>query len=211
MLRPLPFLDQNDTETSLRMAEFSLGDHLLICPITQAGVDGRWMYLPRGDWFYYYTDEPKAGGAEVWATAGLDRIPLFVRAGAVIPFYPVQQYVGELVIEEVTLHVYYKAGQQSSVLYDDGGEGYGYLEGHSTTRRFTVVGTDKNVVLQQAIEGDYQPSFTRYQVVLHGLPFGANTFLVDGQPVEMQEVTLDTGLKLPGVVVESNFTELVIE
>jgi alpha-glucosidase len=210
MLRPLTFLDQNDTETYLRMAEFGLGDHLLVCPITQAGVDGRWMYLPRGDWFYYYTDEPKSGGAEVWATAGLDRIPLFVRAGAVLPFYPVQQYVGEKVIEEVTLHVYYKAGQESSVLYDDGGEGYGYLEGHQTTRRFTVVGTDKGLLLQQAIEGEYQPSFTRYRVVLHGLPFGATAYSTDGQPSEAEETTLETGLTLPSVVVAAGFSELVI-
>ncbi|MBC8083855.1 MAG: DUF5110 domain-containing protein, partial [Hymenobacter sp.] len=210
MLRPLPFLDQNDTETYLRMAEFGLGDHLLVCPITQAGVDGRWMYLPRGDWFYYYTDEPKTGGAEVWATAGLDRIPLFVRAGAVVPMYPVQQYVGEKVIDEVTLHVYYKAGQESSVLYDDGGEGYGYLEGHHTTRRFMVLGTDKGLLLQQAIEGDYQPGFTRYRVVLHGLPFGVSAYSTDGQPAEAMEVTLETGLTLPGVVVSAGFAELVV-
>jgi alpha-glucosidase len=167
------------------------------------------MYLPRGDWFYYYTDEPKTGGAEVWAAAGLDRIPLFVRAGAVVPFYPVQQYVGEQVIEEVTLHVYYKAGQESSVLYDDGGEGYGYQNGEHTTRRFTVTGTDKGLLLQQAIEGDYQPSFTRYRVVLHGLPFSAVAYSTDGQPVEVVEATLETGLTLPAIVVASDFTELV--
>jgi alpha-glucosidase len=210
MLRPLAFLDQTDTDTYLRMAEFSLGDHLLVCPITQAGADGRWMYLPRGDWFYYYTDEAKSGGAEVWAAAGLDRIPLFVRAGAVIPMYPVQQYVGEKVIDEVTLHVYYKAGQESSVLYDDGGEGYGYQSGQSTTRRFTVTGTESGLLLQQATEGDYQPSFTRYRVVVHGLPFQPAAYSTDGQPAEAVAVTLETGLTLPGVVVDATFTELVV-
>ena len=95
MLRPLTFLDQNDTETYLRMAEFGLGDHLLICPITTPGADGRWMYLPRGDWFYYWTDALTAGGSEVWAAADLTRIPLFMKAGAVLPMQPVLQYVGE--------------------------------------------------------------------------------------------------------------------
>ncbi|SHK96697.1 glycoside hydrolase family 31 protein [Hymenobacter psychrotolerans] len=210
MLRPLTFLDQTDTETYLRMAEFGLGDHLLVCPITQAGADGRWMYLPRGDWFYYWTDEARAGGAEVWAAAGLDRIPLFVRAGAVIPFYPVQQYVGEKVIEEVTLHVYFKAGQESSVLYDDGGEGYGYQSGQQTTRRFTVTGTEKGLLLQQTIEGDYQPSFARYRVVVHGLPFAATAYSTDGQPTDVQDVTLESGLTLPAISISATFTELVV-
>ncbi len=210
MLRPLAFLDQTDTDTYLRMAEFSLGDHLLVCPITQPGADGRWMYLPRGDWFYYWTDEPKTGGAEVWASAPLDRIPLFVQAGAVVPMYPVMQYVGEKAVEELTLHVYYKQGEQASVLYEDGGEGYGYQEGQSTTRRFKVRGTDTGLVLQQATEGAYQPTWASYRVVLHGLPFGASVFSTDGQPAEGVQVTTETGLTLPGVTVSADFTELVI-
>ena len=64
MLRPLAFLDQNNTETYLRMAEFGLGDNLLVCPITTPGAEGRWMYLPRGDWFYYWTDMPRPAAAK---------------------------------------------------------------------------------------------------------------------------------------------------
>ncbi|WP_245327467.1 glycoside hydrolase family 31 protein [Hymenobacter fodinae] len=210
MLRPLAFLDQTDTDTYLRMAEFALGDHLLVCPITTPGADGRWMYLPKGQWFYYWTDEAKAGGAEVWASAPLDRIPLFIKAGAVVPMYPVMQYVGEKVVEEVTLHVYYKNGTETSVLYDDGGEGYGYQNGQSTTRRFKVKGTETGLVLQQETEGDYQTSFTTYHVVLHGLPFAAAAFSLDGADVAGSETTTETGLTLPSVVVNAGFTELII-
>jgi alpha-glucosidase len=211
MLRPLTFLDQNDTETYLRMAEFGLGDNLLICPITQPGAEGRWMYLPRGDWFYYWTDEPKAGGAEVWASADLTRIPLFIRAGAVVPMQPVMQYVGEKPVEELTLHVYFKNGSAESVLYDDGGEGYGYEQGHKTLRRFTVTGTDAGLSLSQAIEGDYQPGYATYRVVLHGLPAPATTATVDGKAVKVAETTPETGLALPSIVVPVGFTALQID
>lgn len=210
MLRPLAFLDQNDTDTYLRMAEFALGDHLLVCPITQAGADGRWMYLPRGNWFYYWTDEPKGGGAEVWASAGLDRIPLFVRAGAVIPFYPVMQYVGEKVIEQLTLHVYYTEGEELSVLYDDGGEGYGYAKGQSTTRHFRVHGNDNSFSLKQEITGPYAPTYETYSVVLHGFPFAPTTVTVDGQPVEATQGVTEAGLTLPHVIVAAGFGELVV-
>jgi alpha-glucosidase len=209
MLRPLTFLDQNDTETYLRMAEFGLGDNLLVCPITQPGAEGRWMYLPRGDWFYYWTDAPTAGGSEVWATADLTRIPLFVKAGAVLPMQPVLQYVGEKTIEELTLHVYFKNGKAESLHYDDGGEGYGYEEGHKTLRRFTVSGSATELVLTQTIEGDYQPSYGTYRVVLHGLP-GSLTATTDGQAATVTEATLETGLKLPNLVVPVGFGEVQV-
>ncbi len=211
MLRPLAFLDQNDTDTYLRMAEFALGDHLLVCPITQAGADGRWMYLPRGNWFYYWTDEPKGGGAEVWASAGLDRIPLFVRAGAVIPFYPVMQYVGEKVVEQLTLHVYYTEGDEVSVLYEDGGEGYGYAKGQSTTRHFRVHGNDNSFSLKQEITGPFEPTYETYSVVLHGFPFAPAMVTVDGQPVEATQGVTEAGLALPHVIVSAGFGEIVVQ
>ena len=51
MLRPLAFLEQQEKDTLHRMEEFSLGDHILVCPISQPKVEGRWMFLPKGDWF----------------------------------------------------------------------------------------------------------------------------------------------------------------
>ncbi|WP_400194005.1 TIM-barrel domain-containing protein [Hymenobacter sp. B81] len=212
MLRPLAYLDQTDVETYQRMAEFGVGDHLLVCPVTQAGVDGRWMYLPKGQWYYYWTDELREGGAEVWAAAPLNRIPLYVKAGAVLPQYPVQQYVGEKVLDELTLHVYHKEGEETSVLYDDGGEGYGYEQGQATVRRFGLEGNGASLTLRQQIEGDYQPSWTRYRLVLHGLTTGATlTAQADGQA---QEVTLVPsaikGHELPQLVVPAGFQELVV-
>ena len=209
MLRPLTFLDQHDPETYLRMAEFALGDHLLVCPITTAGADGRWMYLPRGDWFYYWTDELKQGGAEVWAAADLTRIPLFVRAGAVLPMQPVLQYVGEKPIEELTLHVYYKNGTAESVLYDDGGEGYAYQEqAAQTLRRFGVTGTATELVLTQTIEGTYAPAYATYRVVLHGLPAAAQAVAVDGKAQKLASLALETGLELPALAVPVAFGEV---
>ena len=210
MLRPLTFLDQNDPETYLRMAEFSLGDNLLVCPITQAGVDGRWMYLPKGQWYYYWTDEPKSGGQEVWAAADLTRIPLFVKAGAVVPMQPVMQYVGEKVVEELTLHVYYTSnGPLESVLYDDGGEGYAYQDGHKTVRRFVVASEPDGLSISQKIEGDYQPSYATYRVVLHGLPTALETVAADGQLLAIGEYpATETTTAAPAVVVGVGFGEV---
>ena len=212
MLRPLTFLDQNDPETYLRMAEFSLGDNLLVCPITQPGVDGRWMYLPRGEWYYYWTDELKSGGQEVWASADLDRIPLFVKAGAVVPMQPVMQYVGQKPVMELTLHVYYLNGTTESLLYDDGGEGYAYQDqDQQTLRRFFVTGDATSLTLSQLTAGPYEPSYATYCVVLHGLPAPPATVAVNGKVVEALKEPLTIELKYPSVVVSASFAELRIE
>jgi alpha-glucosidase len=211
MLRPLTFLDQNDPETYLRMAEFSLGDNLLVCPITQAGADGRWMYLPKGEWYYYWTDELKAGGQEVWASADLTRIPLFMKAGAVVPMQPVMQYVGEKVVEQLTLHVYYKNGTAESVLYDDGGEGYAYQDGQQTTRRFRVTGDATSLTLTQASEGDYQTPYSTYRVVLHGLPAAIEAATADAQALSLGEYpATETTVAAPAVVASVSFSEVKI-
>jgi len=120
---------------------------------------------------------------------------------------PVLQYVGEKAIEQLTLHVYYKNGTAESVLYDDGGEGYAYTEGHRTVRRFTVTGSAQDLVLTQAIEGDYAPSYATYRVVLHGVA-GAIAVSTDGQPAAVTDATLETGLTLPSLVVPVGFGEV---
>jgi alpha-glucosidase len=181
MLRPLVLLDQYDSETYLRMAEFGMGDDLLVCPITQPEADGRWLYLPKGNWFYYWTDDLCEGGAEIWAEAKLDRIPLYIKSGAVIPNYPVMQYVGQFVITELTLHVYHIEGEYESKMYDDGGDGYGYEEGLFNLVKWHTEGDNENLSIKQNIEGGaYKPTYDHYKIVFHGLPFKIKDAVVDG-------------------------------
>jgi alpha-glucosidase len=208
MLRPLVFLDQEDSETYLRMAEFSLGDNLLICPITQAEVDGRWLYLPKGQWYYYWNDLLETGGKEVWAEARLDRIPLYVRAGAVLPFYPVQQYVGEKKIEELTLHVYFLDGSLPSMLYEDRGDGYEYESGQATSKTFRVTGTPQSLAITQTQEGAYRPGYQTYKVMIHGLPFTIGQADADGAALTMDEEEVLGEQKIQVLRVHTDFQYL---
>jgi alpha-glucosidase len=211
MLRPLPFLDQDDTETYHRMAEFGLGDNLLICPITQAEVDGRWLYLPRGTWYYYWTGTPEVGGKEVWAQAGLDRIPLYVRAGAVIPFYPVQQYVGEKIITQLTLHVYFVQGSLSSMLYEDSGDGYEYETGLFSKKTFRVTGSNTSLSISQKTEGKYEPTYHTYQLILHNLPFIIQTGSADGALLKADLLESAENESLQEIIVNRQFSYLVLQ
>jgi alpha-glucosidase len=191
MLRPLVYLDQDDPETYQRMAEFGVGDHLLVCPITQADAEGRWLYLPRGQWYYWYTDELKEGKQEIWADAGLDRVPLFVRAGAVVPTWPVRQHTADgPPTEDVTLHIYWKKGSETTELYEDAGEGYAYQEtGESCLKTLHVHGTDTAFTVTQTLTGAYRAPNATVRVVLHGLPFAPLAMLVDGKTIEIDPQT----------------------
>jgi len=80
----------------------------------------------------------------------IDEIPMFIKAGAIIPRYPIQQYVGELEINEITLDVYYKDGAETSTLYQDDHDTYAYESGDWKESTLSLVGTQDKLTLTQA-------------------------------------------------------------
>lgn len=170
MLRPLAFLDQHDNDTLHRMEEFGLGDLMLICPISQPRVDGRWMYLPNGVWYNFWTDQPMNSRMEFWAETAIDEIPVYIKAGAVLPMFPLQQYVDEIKNPPITLNVYFINGMQESQLYSDAGEGYEYQNGQYLLRNFKVTGSENMLFIEQKMEGHYKNVQKQFEILLHAVP-----------------------------------------
>lgn len=209
MLRPLSFLDQRDHETYYRQSEFGLGDHLLICPVTEEEADGRWMYLPKGEWFCYWNEQKHSGNQEIWAEADLEQIPLFIKAGAILPFYPIQQYVGEKKIEQITLHLYYSDTACVSLLYQDRGQGYDYLEkDDSCLCKFHVSNEDGKLKVIQKKTGTFIPEYDTYKIVLHGFT-KISAVTVDNNSRELNP-TLHNNSELPSLEVSFSFNEIEI-
>ncbi|RMG81003.1 MAG: DUF4968 domain-containing protein [Bacteroidetes bacterium] len=210
MLRPISFVDQADPNTANRSHEFMVGDHLFVCPILQSGVPGRYLYLLRGEWYNFWTDERIEGGREVWVDAPLDQIPMFIRAGAVLPLYPVMQYVGEKPVEQLTLHIYYKNGEETSLLYEDKGEGYDYKHGGANVRRFHTAGDDTKLVVRQQKTGQFTPPYTHLQVIVHGLPFKAAQGRTAGKILASDDLQwLPDGTL--SFTIKEHFEEVIIE
>ncbi|MDX2249865.1 MAG: glycoside hydrolase family 31 protein [Bacteroidia bacterium] len=197
ILRPLSFLDQNDPETLHRMEEFCLGDHLLVCPISEENAEGRYLYLPEGIWYDFHTNQPIPGEQEIWTDVTLADIPMYVRAGGVIPMAPVMQYIGERPVDEITLHVYYKNGEEKSTLYTDAGDGYDYLEGKYLVHNFRVSGESKKFTLSQFRNGAFHPSYDHFRVVFHGLPYKSQKCTVDGNKTEISFTSVTTEVIVP--------------
>ncbi len=183
VLRPISFVDQSDSETYHRMEEFMLGDHIFACPISEPGADGRLLYLPKGHWYRYLSQEDYIGGQEIYAHAPLSSIPMFFRGGAVVPWFPVMQYTQEKPIETLELKAFMTEGEVESVFYLDDGDGYDYEENQFRLATFRLKGEGRRLEIEQRIQGSYRASFQDYRLVLHGITAKVVRCTVDGKPV----------------------------
>ncbi|MCX7564709.1 DUF5110 domain-containing protein, partial [Xanthomonadaceae bacterium XH05] len=103
----------------------------------------------------FWTHEVLNGESEHNIKAPLAQMPLFVRAGAVIPEYPVMQYVGEKNVDEVLLNVYYADYEVNSFLFEDHGDTFAYEQDIYSEKKFSVKGTEYQLTIEQSVDGLY--------------------------------------------------------
>lgn len=131
LMRPLWFQYPADNTVLGRDDEYLFGDSFLAAPVLQAGASQRTVYLPAGQWWDFWKNAKVQGGREVSQPVDLKTMPLYVKAGAVVPFGPVKQYTMEAVDEPLTLRVY-PGADGSFALYEDDGESFRYEQGDFT-------------------------------------------------------------------------------
>ncbi|MET6991104.1 glycoside hydrolase family 31 protein [Sediminicola arcticus] len=191
MIQSLVYFDQEDHQTHFRTDEFIFGEQILVCPVQEPNAQGRRMYIPRGKWYNFWTDEMVLGGKEKWVVADIDKVPLFIKEGALVPKYPVQQYVGELVVKELVLDVYFKKGTEDSTVYEDGQDGFDYKKGRYSLRNFKLRGKDDQLIIQQFKDGTFVTSYDTIKLKFHGLPFQIKSIQVDNESVTFADVKLN--------------------
>jgi alpha-glucosidase len=146
---------------------YLLGDAVLVAPVLEEGAVRRLVYLPAGDWYDFWTNELIAGEREIEVMAPLERLPLFVRAGTVLPLWPDMQYVGEKTVETLLLRCY--PGEHETVLYEDRGEGLGYQQGEYRWVYITTEWQDDTLVIERRAAGSYTPDYTAVRLEVVGL------------------------------------------
>ncbi len=171
--RAMPFVYPHDVATYSMDDQYLFGDALLVAPVMDEGVARRTVYLPPGVWYDFWTGQMHQGGQTLNVHAPLEMLPLFVRGGAVISLWPVQQYVGEKNLEELELRVYPAAGEHHSLLYEDNGEGNDYEAPHAhRLSRLTVHGEPDGgsfSLIRTIEEGTYTPPYARTRLIVIGL------------------------------------------
>lgn len=176
-MRPLWFDYPADTRASLVDDQFLAGGDLLVAPVLHEGRTGRDVYFPKGDaWIDWWDGTRHEGGTMAKIAAPLDRLPLFIRAGASVPTAPVVQDTGALKDVPLTLTVAL-GGQGSSQVFQDAGDGYGYREGQSRT---IVIAQDDHGV---RLDIPHKPGYQRVGAVeFVGVAKAPATVRIDGKP-----------------------------
>jgi len=183
MMRPLFLAFPDDAATVGVQDQFMFGDSLLVAPVLEEGAVRRSVYLPAGRWHDFWNGQAHDGPATIEVDAPLHKLPLFARAGSVIPNWPVMQYVGERAPDPLTLHVFPGSGE--SLLYEDDGDGWAYKEGGFRLSKFALTAANRGWTLGWSREGRYAPLYSQVEVVIHGLSTTPRA-LVDGQDVEVE-------------------------
>jgi len=116
--------------------QYLWGRDLLIAPVYEQGATRRDVYLPEGDWYDWWSNARVLGGQTVSRPVDLATMPIYVRAGAIIPVDPVRQHTGEVVSEPTTIRVF-RGADGDFTLYDDDGISQEYLQRKGSWIRFT--------------------------------------------------------------------------
>ncbi|HEY0006500.1 MAG TPA: TIM-barrel domain-containing protein [Pyrinomonadaceae bacterium] len=184
LFRPLLLNYQQDESTLNLDDQFMVGTDLLVAPILQPNQTGRLVYLPAGMWYDFWTSRKYRGGTMIRVDAPLETVPMFVRAGAVIPTGPEMSYVGEKPLTPNFVIYPDEKGEARATLYEDDGVSPDYRQGVSrrTTVEVSPSGAGYQINLGAPV-GSYTPapryliltlkSFAARQVSLDGRPLGA--------------------------------------
>jgi alpha-glucosidase (family GH31 glycosyl hydrolase) len=121
VMRALWIHHSDDTKAVARGDAYLWGPNILVAPIFDQRFVPRHIYLPRGVWYDFWSGHPINGGREIWRPfADISIMPLYVRAGTILPLGPVKQHTGEEVNGPLTLQIYPGADGKFMVYEDDG-------------------------------------------------------------------------------------------
>jgi alpha-D-xyloside xylohydrolase len=167
-MRALAFDFRTDPKALAVTDEYLFGRALLVAPVIHEGATSRSVYLPgRHPWYDFWTGKRSGGGQTIEAAAPIDRIPVYARAGAIVPFGPVKPYADAASDEPTEIRVY-PGADGSFTLYDDAGEGFGYERGEYSAIRLTW--NDRKHALSIAARDGTYASNARLRVVCGSAP-----------------------------------------
>ena len=166
LLRGLPMDYPADPEVRDLSDQWMLGPALMPCPVYEYKARSRSVYFPMGGWYDFYTGKYMVGGKRFQMDAPYERMPLYVRAGSIIPVGPAMEWSDEKPADDLLLLVYAGADAHFT-LYEDDGLSYGYERGECSKITLAWNDADRSITIGQR-EGSYpgMPENRRFRVVV---------------------------------------------
>lgn len=169
IMRPMVYHFAHDPACHAESFDFMLGPSLLVASVLEPNARSRTVYLPTGsDWCDFYTGRWWAGGQTIVLDAPLDRFPLLVRAGAIVPLGKLMRHVGEQPddLRQLWLFPHPAAGSGSFTLVEDDGITLGYQAGDVTQLTFTLAATENDIVLTMETNGAFALPYQQLELIL---------------------------------------------
>jgi alpha-glucosidase/alpha-D-xyloside xylohydrolase len=175
----------DDAAAAARGDEYLWGRDILVAPVVEKGATERRLYLPRGHWYDFWTEEKIEGGREVSKAVDLSTMPLFVRAGSIIPLEPVKQYTAEKVAGPLTL-VIYPGADARFALYEDDGATFNYRRGEFMRTEMIWNDGRRSLTLRLAKGSRMLPPMRRDIEIRIAGEKAARAAVFGGRPIEVQ-------------------------
>jgi alpha-glucosidase len=167
LMRALVLENQHDENTYQIDDQYLFGNSIMVCPVTTKGAQTRVVYLPEGKWYDYWTGTPYEGKQYYNIVTPLDKLPLFVKAGAIIPMQEEIQYDNRQDWGDLTLEIF--PGEKNEFkLFEDDGISKSYEEGrYSITPVNTEFSVEGSAVMIGKAEGEYPVPERNYMLKMH--------------------------------------------
>ncbi len=131
-MRPLAMDFRTDPRALDVGDQFMFGPALLVNPVTEPAATTRQVYLPQAKWYDFWTASVTEGGRTINAAAPLEHLPLYVRAGSILPLGPDEEWSTEKPADPIELRIY-RGADGDFTLYEDENDGYAYEKGAYAT------------------------------------------------------------------------------
>jgi alpha-glucosidase len=184
LMRALVLQYQNDRNVYDIADQYLFGNNIMVCPVTVKGAQTRTVYLPEGNWVNYWSDEAYTGKQYVHVMSPLDQIPLFVKAGSIIPMQPEMNYMDAKPVDVITLDIFPSASS-SFDLYEDDGLSLKYKQGDYSQTHIssTLRSTGYSLTINKP-QGKFIPTSHAYLAKIHWSKVGPSSITENGEAVK---------------------------
>ena len=162
--------------------EYLWGKEVLVAPVVEKGATTRELYLPPGSWHDFWTGERIEGGRHVSRNVDLETMPLYIRAGSILPLGPVKQHTSERTDEPLSISIY-PGADASFLLYEDDGTSFNYRKGEWMGVQMEWNDTLRTLTLRLASASRMLPPLHRNLIVK--LEPNARSVKFDGRPLKL--------------------------
>lgn len=186
LLRPLWYDEPLMENVHRKDYEFFFGKSLFVAPVVQEGATRREFSLPAGSWFDFFSGKKSDGGQDTSVKVGLDSIPMYARAGSIIPTREAVQFTDEAPLTELTLNVF--RGNGVGTFYNDDGLSYDYRRDASVEESYRIETEGERMTLEfVSREGDATFSPSKYLVRFVGIDAAPAVVAVGGKKMSSKK------------------------